>query len=62
MHFIIGQFWQVVGGMLAGLFIGFLLVLAYANSKTPTDKAPVVTSALSPKPLPNANTPRPFVL
>lgn len=49
MHFIIGQFWQVVGGMLAGLLIGFLLVLSYASSKVPQPNTPIVKKSLSLK-------------
>ena len=54
MHFIIGQFWQVVGGMLAGLFIGFLLVLAHTSSKIPQPKAPTVKNTVNVKQGPSA--------
>ena len=49
MQFIIGQFWQVVGGVLAGLFIGFLLVLAHTSSKIPQPKTPAVKNSINLK-------------
>lgn len=39
MHLIISQFWQLVLGMLTGLFIGFLLVATHAKSRMPEPKA-----------------------